>query len=121
MINHLLRFDDEGAARDALSAYWSGGDDGPRWNESICIPGQRWVIARATHDDKGNELTSEIVEPGFYITIILPQRCPRLRSLPDFACWLIWDGRTGQTLHRDLPLGPGIIEPMPAGAKGPIL
>lgn len=118
MINHLLRFDDEAAARAALPDYLAG--DG--WRLEVVVPGQRVVLARATFGANFKMLTPEQTAPGYYLTISAPALLPDLLELPGDACRLVGRSTSGEILYLAPDIDPelfasAIVEPLPAGAK----
>jgi len=80
MIDHLLRFDDETAAREALPQFWAAGDrksDSGSWDTSRCIPDVK-VYRVASVDEKGIETRDYVA--GWFIQIGLVAEDPTLNK-----------------------------------------
>lgn len=94
MIDHLAAFPDEAAARAALPSFCAQGKDGSwRWDASRVVPGLSVIMADAVWDHSvpmRPVLTSpEVVLPGFWIAIALPELDTALRDLPGDVCKVI--------------------------------
>lgn len=117
MHNHLLRFTDEASAKAALPDFAPEGE----WRGDCVIAGQSIVLARATHDSDGNELTPEVRVLGYFVTVLLPALSEALRDMPGNVCRLIGVAETGQLVYVAPDVDPAalasaIVEPMPMGA-----
>lgn len=87
MMDHMLRFASEDAARAALPAYCADG----QWDGSRTIPGVSIITAEAVWD--GEALVSpEAVLPGWWIVVSLDAVSAALRDLPGGACRFVADG-----------------------------
>jgi hypothetical protein len=92
MIDHLIRFDTEDAAKvdPVVGKYWT-----EAWNGSCCIAGVSVyrVTGTETVDSEMGSYEREVREsfPGWYINIALNELSTELRDLPDNACRLIAD------------------------------
>lgn len=103
MIDHLLRFSDEGAAWAELGAYVLPESMlGPAsWDTTCVIPNvkaYRITSTEAAEDGMGGTYEREIRDylPGWYVIIARPARDPALEGA---ACVLIGDRETGAVLH----------------------
>lgn len=89
MIDHLLKFETEAAAKAALPAYVI--DD--QWDGSRTIPGLSIITTEAVWDMTDPEapvlVTPEQRLPGWWIAIGLTELSATLRDLPGNACRLI--------------------------------
>ncbi|MGE5509928.1 MAG: hypothetical protein ACM31O_01600 [Bacteroidota bacterium] len=116
MLNHLMRYADEAAAKADLPQYCKGGP----WRADIVIAPQRVILRRAVVDNDGIVVVPEQVMPGFYLTISELERSSWLEGRPGGACRLIGNSDTGQLVYvaPDLDtalLATAIIEPLPFG------
>jgi hypothetical protein len=120
MLDYVMMFADEAAARAALPDHTAG--DG--WAGHVIAP-QKVVLARATYAASGDtivETSPEVVVSGYFLTVSLPAISPELRDMPGNACRIIGDRATGAVVYAAPDLDPGmmstaIIEPAPAGAR----
>lgn len=127
MFNHFMMFEDESAARSALPDFCAADRAGHLvWDASRVIANQRVVLARAvyvmTNQTRFVETSPEIIVPGWFITVTLPDLNEALRDLPNYACRLIGSAETCVILYTAPDVDAGmlataIIEPMPAGAR----
>lgn len=72
MIDHLIRFNSEAEAIEALPQFYA--ED---WDRSICLPNVKvWKPAEdvVSADVDGNELRTHIYQPYWYIIISKPER-----------------------------------------------
>jgi len=89
MIDYILIFPDETAARAAISRYWaSATDDDPGgWNESVCSAGQRNADGSYTGLSVYAMVDGVRQDyPGWAIWVTTPMLDPALTSLPSNAC-----------------------------------
>jgi hypothetical protein len=116
MIDHILKFETEAAAKAALPQFV--GDEG-QWDGSRTIPNVSVITA------------DEETLPGWWIAIGLTALSEELRSLPDDACRLITDryaAEAGQpfVLYLSHSVDPGLIatarvSPVFAGSRYPMM
>lgn len=137
MIDHLLSFSDEAAAKAILPSYWFAGEDGEpdTWRGDRCIPGVSVYAVTGTethtYPDTGEEYEQEVhlAFPGWFIVISLADIDPVLRDLAGNACRLIAD-RDAADRHEEFirylaadldpaDLAIAHVEPMFAGANYP--
>ncbi len=139
MIDHLLVFADETAARAALPAYCLQGRDGAwRWDGSRVVTGVQIITAEAVWNRsdpdpmKATLATPEQHLPGFWLAIALPDLSPALRDLPGDVCRYISDRdaanagapREQFTLYLSASVDPAIlatarVSPVFAGSAYP--
>lgn len=143
MIDHLLRFDSEDAARAALPEYWiPASDDGPgQWDGSRCIPNAGCPALRVykitgqttiTDPETGQSYQQDIRElfSGWFINVALVALSPELRDLPSGACRIIADREAAAAgdpnfirfVATDIEpevIAEAHVEPMPLGARYP--
>lgn len=90
MIDHLLCFQNEAAAMAACPRYVNdGGEDGPQWDSSCCIPGVTVAIPTGKFTEPTDEAPAprEIMalvpnETAFWIAIATAEPDPDLMALP---------------------------------------
>lgn len=121
MYNHFMMFVDEKTAQAALHKYV----DADGWDMSIVIPNQRVILRRAVWDDADRTsiklISPEVVIPGYFVTVTLPEINDELKKLPDNACRLIGVASTGDVVYwaPDMNMeliASAIIEPVPFGS-----
>lgn len=96
-VHHLLGFatEAEALANSTLSRWIVQGESGPDWDRSQVFPDIAPVLARASYDAEGNEVTSYARLPGFYVLISIDGNEPdadltalgahRLAASPEMA------------------------------------
>lgn len=93
MIDHLLCFSDEQSAMAACPAYVTdGGDDGPQWDGSRCIPGVAVEVptgqmTEATEEEPARPVMVRV--PGWWVAIATTEADPDLIALPQ--CRIVSD------------------------------
>jgi hypothetical protein len=95
--DHLLGFPNENAALGVLMEHHDGGV----WKAYV-FPGVRPILARATYDAEGVELTPEDVLPGYWVMVSVHEASAPLRAAAafDFA----YNRATGKAIQNGKPL-----------------
>lgn len=122
MIDHLLNFADEAAAKQAIPQYVVyDTDDQGKWRTNLCFADiSVYVIVDGVR----------VAFPGWFIIVALSELDPTLRDLPDNACRLITDREAAvagsPTFMRYVAadMDPAVlssarVEPTPAGSNYP--
>lgn len=127
MIDHLLAFTDEAAAKSdpVVGTYWhSDGQGGGSWDMSQCIPGL-FVWAPAADTTSGGVITHHAYDSLWRINIALPAKSAALAALS--SCHLIADREAAsagkpfiiQSVLSDAQLAALMLQPLFAGASYP--
>lgn len=86
MIDHLLVFADEAAARDAVPQFGMTDEDGGwHWNGSNVMPVRAFIPGEYDNHDDGTVIRPDTNVPGYRIWVALPEYDPTLPGL-EIAC-----------------------------------
>lgn len=109
MIDHILKFDSEVAAKSALADYVI--ED--TWDGSRTIPDLKIITQEAAwdHSDPENPVlvSPEQTLPGFWIAVALLELATALRDLPDNACRFIANRDTGGFIYTAPDINAGLL------------